>query len=197
MRKRSSERVWRGKRSGGFTIVELLIVIVVIGVLAALTLVTYNGVINRTKGAQIAFSFRQVEKAFIAWHLQQGWSTWQTEDILGSNTSRGFPTQNTQLDWLLADYPMLTNYLKMADLPARNIGQLRYDNDGDVAADPCTASSGVGVNVQLANAKPYFSEVDKVIDNGDGQCGKLAACDGASTCVIYRLGKSVDDIALD
>jgi prepilin-type N-terminal cleavage/methylation domain-containing protein len=36
----------------GFTIVELLIVIVVIGILAAITIVAYNGVQNRAKATQ-------------------------------------------------------------------------------------------------------------------------------------------------
>lgn len=37
------------KRERGFTIVELLIVIVVIGILAAITIVAYNGVQSRAK----------------------------------------------------------------------------------------------------------------------------------------------------
>ena len=44
-------------KSRGFTIVELLIVIVVIAILAAISLVAYNGIQNRTKtsaGAQVA-----------------------------------------------------------------------------------------------------------------------------------------------
>src|SRR5690242_13852381 len=41
------------KRTGGFTIVELLIVIVVIAILAAITVVAYNGIQNRTNDAAI------------------------------------------------------------------------------------------------------------------------------------------------
>lgn len=39
------------KNQKGFTIVELLIVIVVIGILAAITIVAFNGVQNRAKSA--------------------------------------------------------------------------------------------------------------------------------------------------
>ena len=39
------------QKDRGFTIVELLIVIVVIGILAAITIVAYNGVQNRAKTA--------------------------------------------------------------------------------------------------------------------------------------------------
>lgn len=41
----------RMSKDRGFTIVELLIVIVVIGVLAAITIVAYNGITNRAKDA--------------------------------------------------------------------------------------------------------------------------------------------------
>ena len=43
----------RLQRSPGFTIVELLIVIVVIAVLASITIVSYNGVINRARASTI------------------------------------------------------------------------------------------------------------------------------------------------
>ena len=41
------------ERQKGFTIVELLIVIVVIGILAAITIVAYNGIQNRTYDASV------------------------------------------------------------------------------------------------------------------------------------------------
>ena len=40
-------------KSSGFTIVELLIVVVVIGILAAITIVSYNGVAQRAAGASL------------------------------------------------------------------------------------------------------------------------------------------------
>ena len=41
------------KQKSGFTIVELLIVIVVIGILAAITIVAYNGLQNRVKRSSV------------------------------------------------------------------------------------------------------------------------------------------------
>ena len=47
----------------GFTIVELLIVIVVIGILAAITIVSYSGIQTRAKNTQIAAAMDAYEKA--------------------------------------------------------------------------------------------------------------------------------------
>lgn len=48
------------KRQTGFTIVELLIVIVVIGILAAITIVAYNGVQNRAYDATVQANLRDL-----------------------------------------------------------------------------------------------------------------------------------------
>jgi len=62
--KRDSER--------GFTIVELLIVIVVIAILAAITIVSYNGITSRanTSGAQAAAN--SVVKKIEAYNAEEG-----------------------------------------------------------------------------------------------------------------------------
>jgi prepilin-type N-terminal cleavage/methylation domain-containing protein len=49
-------------RNKGFTIVELLIVIVVIGILAAITIVAYNGVQNRARAAAASSAAAQTTK---------------------------------------------------------------------------------------------------------------------------------------
>jgi prepilin-type N-terminal cleavage/methylation domain-containing protein len=56
---------WQARRrnSDGFTIVELLIVIVVIGILAAITIVAYNGLQDRARTTQMANGITQYVKA--------------------------------------------------------------------------------------------------------------------------------------
>lgn len=52
--------------NGGFTIVELLIVIVVIGILAAITIVAFNGVQNRAQQPERSNDLATIEKAILA-----------------------------------------------------------------------------------------------------------------------------------
>ena len=49
-------------KTSGFTIVELLIVVVVISILAAITVVSYNGIQNRAKDAAALNVTKNVEK---------------------------------------------------------------------------------------------------------------------------------------
>ncbi len=56
----------------GFTIVELLIVIVVIGILAAITLVTYNGVQGRAYDASIQSDLVMISKKIMAQEVIDG-----------------------------------------------------------------------------------------------------------------------------
>jgi len=50
------------KQTNGFTIVELLIVIVVIGILAAITIVAFNGVQNKAFNARVQSDIKNVQK---------------------------------------------------------------------------------------------------------------------------------------
>lgn len=56
----------------GFTIVELLIVIVVIGILAAITIVAYNGVQQRARDIDRKSDIAALVKAMTAWSTQTG-----------------------------------------------------------------------------------------------------------------------------
>ena len=53
------------RRQSGFTIVELLIVIVVIGILAAITIVAYNGIQDRAKTTAVQSAATQASKKLL------------------------------------------------------------------------------------------------------------------------------------
>ena len=64
--------MWAKKKQAGFTIVELLIVIVVIAILAAITIVAYNGVQQRARDARRATDLSNIAKALQRWSIETG-----------------------------------------------------------------------------------------------------------------------------
>ena len=56
----------------GFTIVELLIVVVVIGILAAITIVSFNGVQGRSQDASIQSDIRQIVQKVHSHNVEKG-----------------------------------------------------------------------------------------------------------------------------
>lgn len=62
---------WAAKQTrSGFTIVELLIVVVVIAILAAITIVAYNGIQNRAKESALQSAVAQAGKKVAAYGVQ-------------------------------------------------------------------------------------------------------------------------------
>lgn len=60
------------KTSSGFTIVELLIVIVVIAILAAITIVAYNGLQQRARDSQRDVDVATIQKALDLYYIDNG-----------------------------------------------------------------------------------------------------------------------------
>lgn len=59
-------------RQPGFTIVELLIVIVIIGILAAITIVAYNGIQQRARDSRRGSDIIQLQKALGMYEAENG-----------------------------------------------------------------------------------------------------------------------------
>jgi prepilin-type N-terminal cleavage/methylation domain-containing protein len=80
-----------GKKQAGFTIVELLIVIVVIGILAAITIVAYNGIQDRARlSAGLAFETQFRQKYFV-----DSTGMWDFDECSGNAVKNTSDTNNT------------------------------------------------------------------------------------------------------
>lgn len=98
-------------RARGFTIVELLIVIVVIAILAAITIVAFNGIQQRGRNSQIKVGVKAYEKALKLYVADNG-SFPTVSGCLGANYPsnacwtgpNGYYSVNATLDAALQQY---------------------------------------------------------------------------------------------
>ena len=83
------QSLMRRRRVLGFTIVELLIVIVIIAILAAITIVAYNGVQARAHDTALVSSVRQLQTKLEVYYVENGaYPQTQTTDMWsGSGTA--------------------------------------------------------------------------------------------------------------
>ena len=79
----------------GFTIVELLIVIVVIGILAAITIVAYNGIQNRGKAASAQAAANSLAKRAEIYNTENSQYPTTTSVITGTGTQNSVTTTTT------------------------------------------------------------------------------------------------------
>lgn len=64
--------MWAKQKHSGFTIVELLIVVVVIAILAAITIVSYNGIVNRAITASLDSDLSNARDAVLLYQVDNG-----------------------------------------------------------------------------------------------------------------------------
>ena len=83
------------RRTVGFTIVELLIVIVVIGILAAITIVAFNGIQTRSKNTQTINAMASYVKLLNLYKADHGTYPQVTDVCLGT----GYPGGQCRGGW--------------------------------------------------------------------------------------------------
>jgi prepilin-type N-terminal cleavage/methylation domain-containing protein len=95
------------RRPAGFTIVELLIVIVVIGILAVITVVAYNGIQSRARSASVQADVETITKILLADNVNA--STYPASLALANN-GRGINTTTGGTTWAYTYYAATNSY---------------------------------------------------------------------------------------
>ena len=97
----------------GFTIVELLIVIVIIGILAAITLVSYTGVTQRSNNSSAQSTAQQVAQKAESYNSETGHYPYDPTDLTSDSTKGYYVSPNTALFTLSTTAPSTTNVVKL------------------------------------------------------------------------------------
>jgi len=175
----------------GFTLLELLVLMAIIGMLSSVLVSNTQVGINKARGSNIILNLREVDKAFTLKALRDNIDTWWHED--------DFPEESSWATYI-SDLTegSISEFLPIApEVPGAESYDYAYDNDGnDTFALPCDATSlnssatanqfhrtvTGGVNIVVAPDAHYSSErfqgifasMDNTFDDGDGPlCGRV------------------------
>lgn len=175
------------KSTSGFTVVELLIVIIVIAILAAITIVAYYGFQDRSRAAVVADGLKTVEKSLRVYASEKQWASWPRDNAIDPSVPAGNPTIKN----LVTDLPGFSTYLQTApstpDLPT---SAWTYDYDGDTKSSCGTLYNGTNI-VVTGVTQSVASNVDSQIDDGDNNCGRVRY-DSSALKLFYSLSYTND-----
>lgn len=128
----------KGKRQNGFTIVELLIVIVVIAILAAISIVAYNGIQNRANDSSVNADLSTIAKKIELFRADNGrYPTALNTDLVSSdlykiNVSKNAYAVIPQVARYNLAYCTLSPYSSYALISVSKSGKKLYVKDGTV-----------------------------------------------------------------
>ena len=181
-------------KRNGFTIVELVIVVSIIGILATITTVAYRGVEDKARSARIATGFKEMDDAFKIFAAREGIKTWWLDETWWVDEGPDYiGPHDPQINTIISN-TNLKNYLKSSpDISGLSSSLWRYDND-DNTYNPaeCIASSS-GVNLFITGISPSVAlQVDKILDDGNVSCGGVRYNPSLGNRLLYSISYDQD-----
>lgn len=126
--------MWAKQKQTGFTIVELLIVIIVIGILAAIVITSFRGVQQKARDSERVSDINSMKKQLEALYASKGYYP-LTESLPGG---QGFPFLAANMPGAdpqimvtpTASDKTLSSYKDFSSPPIANYGYISYKADG-------------------------------------------------------------------
>lgn len=160
----------RAPRTRGFTMVEIMVVVVIIGLLAAMALPTYRRITMRSKTAALVSDLRSYSTAFITYNLQNG-------------------------KWPADELPQKIPAVMSGALPAgfarkSPIGGV-YKWNYDVSADGVTAKAAIVIETVgsdvVSDDADLRAMIDREMDDGDLETGNVVV--GSTNSLVFIIEK--------
>jgi len=164
----------RNRSTKGFTIVELLIVIVVVAILAAIVIVAYNGVQTRAKASAITSGLKSAEKAFRLYAIDKNYDSWPADSAMIAGVST-----NPTLQQFIDNTTFKSYMQRVPDVANTPSLYWFYDYDSDTRPKCGSRYSGTNIII-LYMSQDIATQIDKDIDDGDANCGRVRY-DGTTT----------------
>ena len=155
--------MWAKQKPAGFTIVELLIVIVVIAILAAITIVAFNGIQQRARDTKRLNDITTMNKQLELFYVDKGYYP-LTESLSGG---LGFPFAAANFSSSGTGYMVApgntdtanSSYRDFSSPPSIYYGYISYKADGS----RCTAATGDTVSLCKKYTLYYRTESPTVV----------------------------------
>ncbi|MEG1823791.1 MAG: prepilin-type N-terminal cleavage/methylation domain-containing protein [Cloacibacillus sp.] len=139
----------------GFTLVELLIVIIIIGILAGMMMLATTGVIAKAEATRIVSNLRTLKSAVIMYQLENGKLPMDTRIFMGSPNSLDKYLDGAKLG--NAYYVgKLSNDLWVAY--AGHIDEPKNGTDSDVWRQLVKMAEKTGIDIQVPPEARYYLE---------------------------------------
>jgi prepilin-type N-terminal cleavage/methylation domain-containing protein len=142
------------KHNKGFTLVELLIVIVVIAILAAITVVVYNGLSSRAQDASVISNLNSAHKKLTLYYQENGTYPEANECPNPSPTNICLPAQSS---------------VALVYTPNNSTSPPSYLLVATTGSKVYSVTSATAPTNGIANKSPYT--ISNAVDNGDFNSG--------------------------